>query len=222
MGKKRVIGACALVAVLAGIAYARLPENGFVDYDDVPFIVESSATAGGAPLLAAWGFTAETYWHPVAVTSLAATRAIFGLNPAAYHLENLVWHVAAAVLLVVLGGRAVRARVDGGRVTVRPAIPLAPMVTAPLGRFAGVAVETMADERRRRAEALARRYAERAGGDLPRWFARKPTPGANDHLQRLVLVPAAAGEPLAVTAWLAPEDDLGPARRALEARLGLP
>lgn len=129
--------------------------------------------------------------------------------------------VVASALLVVLGGRAVRVRVAGGRVTVRPAIPLAPTVTAPLARFGGVAVETMAEERRRRADALARRYAERAGSDLPRWFARQPAPGSNDHLQRLVLVPEAAGEPLAVTAWLAPEDDLGPARRALAARLGV-
>ncbi len=127
----------------------------------------------------------------------------------------------AAGLLVLLGGRAVRARVAGGRITVRPALPLAPSVTAPLERFGAVAVETMAEERRRRADALARRYAERAGADLPRWFARQPAPGSNDHLQRLVLVPGAAGEPLAVTAWLAPEDDLGPAQRALEARLGV-
>jgi hypothetical protein len=128
---------------------------------------------------------------------------------------------AAAVLLVVVGGRPVRASVQGGRIMVRSAIPLVRTVTAPLGRFGAVAVETVADERGRRADALARRYAERAGAELPRWFERKPMPGSNDHLQRLVLVSSAGGEPLAVTAWLAPEDDLGPARRALEARLGL-
>ncbi len=126
----------------------------------------------------------------------------------------------AAALLVVLGSRPVRARVQGGRITVRPGLPLARPVTAPLVRFAGVEVETMADERRRRADTLARRYAARAGAELPRWFAHQPQPGANDHLRRLVLVPAAAGEPLAVTAWLAPEDDLGAAQRALAARLG--
>jgi hypothetical protein len=156
---------------------------------------------------------------PRVLAVLAA--ALLGAAVALRAVAPLAWAFAgAALLLVLLGGRAVRARVDAGRVTVRPAVPLARVVTAPLGRFAGVAVETMAEERRRRGDAVARRYAERAGAELPRWFERTPAPGANDHLQRLVLVPVAAGEPLAVTAWLAPDDDLEPARRALQARLG--
>ncbi len=134
----------------------------------------------------------------------------------------LAWGFAgAAVLLVLLGGRAVRASVRGGRIVVRPAVPLARAIAAPLDRFRGVAVESLAEARLRRADELARRYHHRAGAEMPRWFARQPAPGANDHLQRLVLVPYDGGAPLAVTAWLAPEDDLDPARRALEARLGV-
>lgn len=151
----------------------------------------------------------------LATALLAAAAALRSVPP-------LAWAFAgAALLLVLLGGRAVRASVRGGRIVVRPAVPLARAATAPLGRFGAVAVESLAEARRRRADALARRYAERAGSDLPRFFARQPAPGANDHLQRLVLVPHDGGAPLPVTAWLAPEDDLDPARRALEARLGV-
>lgn len=127
--------------------------------------------------------------------------------------------VAAAALLVVLGGRAVHARVASGRITVRAAVPFAPAVSAPLAGFAAVEVETVADHRRRRAEALARGYQERAGAGAPPWLVRAPSPGTNDQLRRLVLLPAGRGAPLAVTAWLAPDDDLEAARRALEARL---
>jgi hypothetical protein len=151
----------------------------------------------------------------VLATALVAAAVALRAAPA------LAWaFAAAAALLVLLGGRAVRATVRAGRVVVRPAVPLARAVAVPLARYQAVAVESLAEARRRRSDALARRYSERAGGDLPRWFAREPTPGANDHLLRLVLVPHDGGAPLAVTAWLAPEDDLDPARRALEARLG--
>ncbi len=62
-----------------------------------------------------------------------------------------------------------------------------------------------------------------SGAPMPPWLKRVPSPGINDGLRRLVLVPR-AGEagPLPVTAWLAPEEDLEPARRELGAALGLP
>src|SRR5512146_593409 len=133
----------------------------------------------------------------LATALLAAAAALRAAPP-------LAWSFAgAALLLVLLGGRAVRASVRGGRVVVRPAVPLARAVTAPLGRYGAVAIESLAEARRRRSDALARRYSERAGGDIPRWFARQPAPGANDHLLRLVLLPHDGGAPLPVTAWLA-------------------
>lgn len=126
---------------------------------------------------------------------------------------------AAAALLILLGGRAVRVRVAGGIVSVRPATPFVAAVTRPLAAYAVAEIETVADARRRRAEALARGYAARAGAEMPRWLAPRTTPGTHDHLRRLVLLPIGAGEPLALTAWLPPEDDLEPLRRALAERL---
>ncbi len=131
--------------------------------------------------------------------------------------------VAAAAAVVLLGSRTVRARLGGGRVRVVPALPLERAVERPLHEFGAVEVETLDQAKARRAEEVARRYAQASGAPMPPWLKRAPSPGINDGLRRLVLVPR-AGEagPLPVTAWLAPEEDLEPARRELGAALGLP
>ena len=108
----------------------------------------------------------------------------------------------AAVLVVLLGGRTVRARFARGRVLVRHPLPRG-REDRPLAEFVDARVETMADARRRKALRRARRFRERSGGaELPSWIAPPRAPGANDHLRRLVLV-APEGERLDVTAWIA-------------------
>jgi hypothetical protein len=124
---------------------------------------------------------------------------------------------AAAVLLALLGGRSVRARFEGGRVSVWHPVPLRRTERA-LAEFAAAAVETAGEARRRRSERLARGFAERAGTELPEWLRAPDAPGTHDHLRRLVLV-ARRGEDLAVTAWLR-DEDLEPVRAEVEAMLG--
>jgi hypothetical protein len=125
---------------------------------------------------------------------------------------------AGGALVAILGGRAVRASFERGRVRVRPAVPLARVDERPLAEFAGARVETVGQARRRKAERLARGYRARSGAELPSWLVGAPeAPGANDHLRRIVLV-ARTGESLPVSAWLA-EDDLEPARAEIEALL---
>ncbi|HEY6099869.1 MAG TPA: hypothetical protein VIW03_10595 [Anaeromyxobacter sp.] len=121
----------------------------------------------------------------------------------------------AATLVVLLGGRAVRARFERGRVTVRPAVPFQRAERRPLASFSGARVETFAEARRRRAEGLARAYAARSGTEMPAWLRAPDAPTPNDALRRIVLV-TRDGDPFPVTAWLA-EDDLEPARLAIEA-----
>ena len=125
---------------------------------------------------------------------------------------------AAGVLVALLGGRPVRAHFERDRVRVRPAVPFQRGDDRALREFARARIETVGDERRRKAERLARQYQDRSGGrDLPAWMFPPDAPGANDHLRRIVLVPG-SGEPLAVTAWLA-EDDLEAARAEIEGLL---
>jgi hypothetical protein len=125
--------------------------------------------------------------------------------------------VLGGVLVAALGSRPLRARFERGRVRVRSGAPFGREREHPLAEFAGARVETVGEVRRRKTERLARQYRARSGADMPDWLRRPEAPGTNDHLRRLVLVPH-AGEPLAVTAWLA-EDDLDAARTEVEALL---
>ncbi len=159
------------------------------------------------------------------VSRLARPRALailaLALGLAAAAGRSLPWVAgplaALALLVVLLGGRAVRARFERGRVWVGPPVPFRRADDRFLAEFAEVRIETVAEARRRKAERLAREYLERSGGELPSWMRAPDAPGRNDHLRRLVLVPR-GGEPLAVTAWLA-DDDLEPVRLEVEALL---
>lgn len=125
----------------------------------------------------------------------------------------------AALLVLLLGGRPVRARFERGRVSVRHPLPLRTTDERPLSEFSAVRVESVADARRRKAAQLAHGYRARSGGaELPSWMSPPVAPGANDHLRRVVLVGPRGEEPLAVTAWLA-DEDLEPLRAELEAFL---
>ena len=124
----------------------------------------------------------------------------------------------AAALVVILGARSQRARFERGQVAVRQAMPFFPTARRVLGGFTGARVEVFAEARRTRAERLARGWAERSGTPMPAWLRAPEAPGTNDALRRIVLVPV-AGEPFPVTAWLAEDEDLEPARLAIEAVL---
>ncbi|HET8542194.1 MAG TPA: hypothetical protein VFL83_20115 [Anaeromyxobacter sp.] len=151
--------------------------------------------------------------------ALAVLAAVFlgGAAAAARALPALALALAAAALaLAVLGGRSVRARFERGRVSVRHPVPLRRQERA-LGEFAGAAVETAGDARRRRADRLARGFAARAGSEMPAWLRAPDAPGTHDHLRRVVLV-ARRGEDLPVTSWLA-DRDLEAVRAEVEALL---
>lgn len=90
--------------LLAGVvAYSSLPDNGFVAWDDDKFILEDpvvSAPLSVETVLSAFSFREGVYWQPLAILSLAATKAIFGPDPAAFHIESLFWHLACAIVLL--------------------------------------------------------------------------------------------------------------------------
>lgn len=121
---------------------------------------------------------------------------------------------AAAALVVFLGGRPVRARFGRGRVSVRRALPFERGGERSLAEFEAARIETVAEERRRRAERRVREFQARSGAPLPAWLRAPDAPGGHDHLRRIVLV-ARGGDLVPVTAWLA-DDDLEPALREIE------
>ncbi|RME23569.1 MAG: hypothetical protein D6798_13275 [Deltaproteobacteria bacterium] len=94
--------------VVTALAYLALLPAGFA-WDDEALVVDNQVT--GDPSRFGELFTRDLwsttrlpslqsgYYRPLLLLSLAADRAVFGLNPAEAHLHSLAWHLLAVGLL---------------------------------------------------------------------------------------------------------------------------
>ena len=81
---------CVIVLVVMSPAL----KNGFVDWDDVQYIISNQALRGP------WSgvFTAfPGYYHPLTILTYKIEFVLFGLSPFPYHLSNVLLHLAACV-----------------------------------------------------------------------------------------------------------------------------
>jgi protein O-mannosyl-transferase len=93
-----------ILVLLGGLAFAAVPFFELV-WDDLHFLHPGSVLAEGswARLLTSdWSLEGPRsgYYRPVVTLSLAAETRVFGGSPAAYHLMNVVYHLAASLALV--------------------------------------------------------------------------------------------------------------------------
>lgn len=95
------ICACLVVAILA--TYWRVVDNPFVLYDDQLYVLNSHVERGLTLDGLRWAFTDTSTgnWHPLTFLSHMLDVDLFGLNPAAHHLENVLWHATNTVLLFI-------------------------------------------------------------------------------------------------------------------------
>lgn len=96
-----LLAAASLVA-LTSLAYLPISGNDFLLWDDDALILENplvAAPLGLDTLVGAFRLGGSSYWQPVTVLSFAVDHAIFGYDPVAFHLENVAWHAAAALVL---------------------------------------------------------------------------------------------------------------------------
>ena len=93
----RVLAGTALIFMVVLLAYVPAMKAGFIWDDDTMLIGNSILQPNG--LFKAW-FTTETlnYW-PVTSTSFWLEHKLWGLNPAGYHLVNILLHAGCAVLI---------------------------------------------------------------------------------------------------------------------------
>lgn len=87
-------------AVFAGVRHAL-----FLNLDDNIYISENPYVANGLRWEGVrWAFSRVHggHWHPLTWLSHMADVQLFGLNPAAHHLENVVWHAANSALVLLL------------------------------------------------------------------------------------------------------------------------
>jgi hypothetical protein len=97
--------ACLLLAFATFAIYWPVRHYGFVDYDDDDYVFNNPVVRAGLswPNFV-WAFDDQhdCNWHPLTWLSHMADCQFFGINPGAMHLENVFFHCANSVLLLLL------------------------------------------------------------------------------------------------------------------------
>lgn len=99
----------ALIAVVVATFVAFIPalSNGFVSWDDDYMIVDNPYFRGFGWKQLRWIFVGswDTYYLPLSWLSYAVDYALWGLNPAGFHLTSLLLHCACAAVFCLLSAR---------------------------------------------------------------------------------------------------------------------
>jgi tetratricopeptide (TPR) repeat protein len=93
----RAIGLAVFLAALTIAAYAPALRAGFI-WDDDQHLTANPCIVGPLGLRGIWTTSAAVY-YPLVLTSFWVGHAIWGLNPFFFHLVNVVFHAANAVIL---------------------------------------------------------------------------------------------------------------------------
>jgi tetratricopeptide (TPR) repeat protein len=125
--RRAALGAAA-VGVVAAALHVNTLSNGFV-YDDRFQVVGNRwlGDLGSIPrafATHAWAFDggASNYYRPLMHVSYVLTHAMAGLSPWAFHLVNVVLHVAVSVLAFLVARRALSAAGSDARGSVAGAV----------------------------------------------------------------------------------------------------
>lgn len=102
--KRRVI-LCLLLALATIALYNPVTRAPFLNYDDPINVTENAQLRAGLTWhTIAWAFDIPKGldWHPITWLSYALDCQMFGLNPAGFHVINVLLHAANAVLLFLI------------------------------------------------------------------------------------------------------------------------
>ena len=107
------------LALATFTVYLLALRNGFVDWDDGPYVVENPFIRSLGPSLFRWAFSSfyQANWHPLTWISHALDYALWGLNPMGHHLTNIVLHAGNTFLVALLTFsllKRYRERMSGG------------------------------------------------------------------------------------------------------------
>ena len=94
-----------LLALTTLLVYLPVTRNGFLDYDDDDYVTNNQIVQNGLTFNGIqWAFTTfhASNWHPLTWLSHMTDCELFGLNPAAHHFINVLFHAANAALLFAL------------------------------------------------------------------------------------------------------------------------
>lgn len=95
------------IAIAAILVYLPTIQNGLVNWDDESYISNNPYIRSLDVHFIKWAFSSfhAGFWIPLTWTSFAIDYAFWGLNPAGYHLTNVILHGLNTFLVVVLVAR---------------------------------------------------------------------------------------------------------------------
>jgi len=92
-----------LLILATTITYFPVKDSEFIDLDDDVYVTDNPWIQQGLNLQSiSWAMTSlrEGVWNPLTWISFMLDYQLFGLNPAGYHLTNLVLHLGSVLLLL--------------------------------------------------------------------------------------------------------------------------
>jgi len=96
---------CLLLALATLAVFLPVARQGFVNYDDSDYVTENAHVMSGLTWAnVVWAFTTghASNWHPVTWLSHMLDCQIFGTRGGAQHLVSVGFHIANALLLLLL------------------------------------------------------------------------------------------------------------------------
>ena len=100
---------CLLLTVITFSVYQQVLTHDFINLDDESYITNNSRVGNG---LSAdniiWAFSTTYFfnWHPLTWLSYFLDSHLFGVNPSAFHLVNVLIHIANTLLLFLFLNQA--------------------------------------------------------------------------------------------------------------------
>ena len=91
---------CFTLVLLTTAVYWRVFEADFLNWDDI-HLLHSNAAVLNFDLPSILGQQTLGIYHPVTLLTVALEHWFFGLNPFAYHLDNVLLHIANSILVAL-------------------------------------------------------------------------------------------------------------------------
>ena len=93
---------CLFLVLAIVVVYGQVGNHEFISLDDYEYITENRHIADGlTPEGIGWAFTSfyAANWHPLTWLSHMLDIELYGMNPGAHHLTNLLFHIVNSLLV---------------------------------------------------------------------------------------------------------------------------
>jgi tetratricopeptide (TPR) repeat protein len=101
----QVVGLCVALAVITFAVFGQTLRYRFVNFDDGEYVAQNPVVAHGLTLKGfIWAFAGPhaANWHPLTWLSHMLDCQLYGLDPGAHHLTNVLLHTGTAIALFLV------------------------------------------------------------------------------------------------------------------------